>query len=49
MKTLTIRFEFPDEYESSDLLFEINGSLTDLNRDLANRVSYTILKGDNNE
>lgn len=49
MKTLTIRFEFPDDYEPSDLLHEINGSLTDMNRELADRLSYTILKGDTNE
>ena len=45
MQTLTIRFEFSDDYDSKDLLHEINGSLTDMNRDLADRLSYTILKG----
>jgi hypothetical protein len=44
MKTITIRFEFPNEYDHDEIVDEINGSLTDMNHDLATELSYTILE-----
>jgi hypothetical protein len=44
MKTITIRFEFPNDYDHDEIVNEINGSLTDMNHDLATELSYTILE-----
>lgn len=44
MKTVTIRFEFPNEYDHDEIVNEINGSLTDMNEELADELSYTILE-----
>ena len=44
MKTVTIRFEFPDDYDHNEIVNEINGSLMDMNEELADELSYTILE-----
>jgi hypothetical protein len=44
MKTLTIRFEFPNEYDHNEVVNEINGSISDMNPDLATEMSYTIVE-----
>lgn len=44
MKTVTIRFEFSDDYDHDEVVNEINGSITDMNEELANELSYTILE-----
>ena len=44
MKKLVIQFEFPDEYDHNEVVDEINGSITDMNQELADELSYTILE-----
>lgn len=44
MKTITIRFEFPDDYDHNEVVDEINGSISDMNQELANELSYTIVE-----
>lgn len=44
MRTVTIRFEFPEKYDHNEIVEEINGSLMDMNKELADEVSYTILE-----
>ena len=43
MKTVTIRFEFPDQFTHDEIVDSINGSITDMEIDLANKLTYTIL------
>lgn len=43
MKTLTIKFEFPNVYDHDEIVNEINGSINDMNPELATEMSYTIL------
>lgn len=44
MKTVTIRYEFPDKYDHDEIVFEINGSLTEANQKLADQLTYTVLE-----
>lgn len=44
MKTVTIRFEFPNHYDHSEIVDVINGSVTDMDKELAEKVTYTILE-----
>lgn len=43
MKTLTIQFEFPDDYTHEEVLDTINGAVTDMDKNLANEMSYTVM------
>jgi hypothetical protein len=44
MKTVTIRYEFPDDYDHNEIVSEINGSISDMNGELATELSYTVLE-----
>lgn len=44
MKKLVIQFEFPNDYDHDEIVGEINGSLTEMNNDLATELRYTILE-----
>ena len=44
MKSVTIRFEFPNDYNHDEIVGEINGSISEMNHDLATELSYTILE-----
>ena len=44
MKTVTIRFEFPDNYNHKEVVETINGTITDMDKELANELTYTILE-----
>ena len=44
MKKIIIQFEFPNSYDYDEVVNEINGSITDMNEELANKLSYTILE-----
>lgn len=44
MKKVTIQFEFPNKYDHDEIVNEINGSLTDMNEELAEQITYTILE-----
>ena len=44
MKTVTIRFEFPDWLEHQEVIDVINGSIYDMERELAHSINYTILE-----
>ena len=44
MKTVTIRFKFPNDYDHSEIVDVINGSITDMDIELAEQLTYTILE-----
>lgn len=44
MKTVTMRFEFPDTYEHDEMVMFINGCLTDMGEELADEITYTIIE-----
>ena len=44
MKTVTIRFEFPNQYNHEEIVDTINGSITDMDKELSETMTYTILE-----
>lgn len=43
MKTLTIQFEFPEIYEHQEIVETINGAISDMDKVLADNLTYTIV------
>lgn len=44
MKTLTIRFEFPDVFNHQEIVETINGAVYDMDKELSEDMTYTILE-----
>lgn len=43
MKTVTIQFEFPSDYDHDEIVGTINGAISDMDNDLATEMTYTIV------
>ena len=43
MKTIIIKYKFPEEYEHDEIVSTINGAINDMDGDLAKELSYKIL------
>ena len=43
MKTITIQYKFPDEYEHDEIVTTINGAIDDMDSDLASELLFKIL------
>lgn len=43
MKKLVIQFEFPEVYEHKEVLETINGAISDMDKMLADNLTYTIV------
>jgi hypothetical protein len=44
MKSITMRFEFPDNLTHHEVLDIINGCISDMDIDVANVLTYTVLE-----
>lgn len=44
MKTITIQFEFPNSYDHDEIVDLINGCITDMDLELANQLTYSIME-----
>lgn len=49
MKTITIQYEFSDEYEYNEIVNTINGAITDMDSSFAKELSYKVMNRRNNE
>lgn len=47
MKTITVQYTFPENYEHEEVVATINGAITDMDSNLATELSYKLL-GENN-
>lgn len=43
MKTITIQYKFPENYDHDEIVTTINGAITDMDSDLATELSYKII------
>lgn len=46
MKTITVRYEFPQSYDRDEIVVTINGAITDMDSELATKLSYKIIEED---
>jgi hypothetical protein len=49
MKTITIQYRFPNDYDHDEIVTTINGAITDMDSDLATELSYKIIGRKGNE
>lgn len=43
MRTITIKFEYPDNYSHEEIVQRITGSITDMDIELANNMTYEVV------
>ena len=43
VKTITIQYKFPEDYDHDEIVTTINGAITDMDSNLATELSYKII------